>query len=83
MSPVRLLPREEWERKLRHYGCEPLEGLGPLNTAEWWRWPWGGVPFTVPVEADGRMDEWALRRIESDMAKLAPPDWEFPDEPFN
>jgi hypothetical protein len=39
--------------------------------------PWG-TPFTVPVEDDGRSDEWAIQRVILDMVKCAPPGWEFP-----
>jgi hypothetical protein len=82
MIAVRLLHREEWEKRLRSYGCCPLEGMTQLNTAEWWRWPWGGPPFTVPVEFDGSMDERSFQGIMHDMAQLAPPGWEFSD-PYN
>lgn len=63
MIAVYLLPRERWEDELRKRGCKPLEGKGPLNTAEWWITPWKFV-FTVPVEGpDGRCDQitfWAV-----------------------
>lgn len=77
--PVQRLPRERWEPELRSYGCEPLKGKTPLNTAEWWRWPWGGCPFTVPVDPDDYVETWAFQRLLADMARLAPPNWEFPD----
>jgi hypothetical protein len=80
MISVRFLHRLEWERKLRSYGCKPLEGKGPLNTAEWWQMPWGGQPFIVPTEDDGRCDEWAIARLILDIVKAAPPDWEFPSD---
>jgi hypothetical protein len=50
MNAVSLVPPEEWKEALRDYGCKPLEGKGPLNTAEWWQMPWGGYPFIVPVD---------------------------------
>jgi hypothetical protein len=75
MIAVRFLHRAEWEAKLRSYNCKPLEGTGKLNTAEWWQAPWGR-PFTVPAEADGRCDEWALQRAINDLLQSAPPDWE-------
>jgi hypothetical protein len=77
MISVRFLHREEWEPKLRQYGCKPLEGS--LSTAEWWQLPWGGYPITVPVEDDGRCDEEAFRRLILDIVKLAPKGWRFPD----
>jgi hypothetical protein len=51
---VRLLGRSEWEDKLRAYKCLPLDGKDNLNSAEWWKAPWGASPFTVPVEGDGQ-----------------------------
>lgn len=55
------LSRKEWEAKLRRWGCSPLEGKGKLNTAEWWRSDKG--LFTVPVDADGRCEFWALQKL--------------------
>lgn len=43
-----------------------MPGKGPLNTAEWWQ-DEAGIPFTVPVEADGRCDFWAIQRLASDL----------------
>jgi len=82
MIAVRLLSREEWQRKLRNQGCYPQEGLTPLNTAEWWRWPFPGSPFTVPVNEDGSMDIWAYQRLMSEMARSAPNGWPL-DDPYN
>ena len=48
MIAVQLMAVAEVEDILRSYGCSKLEGLTPLNTANWWRWPWGGAPFTLP-----------------------------------
>jgi hypothetical protein len=71
----RLLSREEWEAKLKRWNCRPLEGKGPLNTAEWWIGPKGG-PFTVPIEGeDDRCEFWALQRICRDLG-YAPEDWD-------
>ena len=81
MTAFRRLPRGEWEAQLRAHGCLPLDGKGALNTAEWWRWPWPPhIPFTVAVDEEGYADPWAFQRILADMAKLAPPDWQFPEE---
>lgn len=77
MASLRMLGREEWEKRLRSYGCYPVKGLTKLNTAEWWRWPWGGAPFTVPVEENGSIDMGAYHRLQADLATLAPPGWEF------
>jgi hypothetical protein len=59
-------------------GCEPLAGKGNLNTAEWWRYPWPPrLPFTVPVDDQGYADVWGFQLILANIAKQAPPDWEF------
>ena len=63
MIASRFLSREEWEKKLRSWGCTPLQGKTSLNTAEWWKGP-KGYPFTVPVEGDDDACEfWALQKI--------------------
>jgi hypothetical protein len=63
MIRSRWLSRAEWEKKLRRLGARPLEGKGPLNTAEWWKRP-DGLPFTVPIEKpDDQIDFWAFQRI--------------------
>jgi hypothetical protein len=68
MPAMRLLPREEWSAELRRLGCQPLEGKGKLNTAEWWRV--GGHLFTVPLEtADGRIGQADFERL---LARLRP-----------
>ncbi len=80
MIAAPFLSRSEWEKRIRSWGCYPLEGKGPLNTAEWWRWPWpNSTPFTVPVEEDGSLEFWAFQRIKTDMARLAPNSWDWPD----
>lgn len=73
--------REWWEAELRRYGCKPAIGVPKTRTGEWWRWPWPhSYPFHVPVIGpEGRCDVWAFQRVLSDMAKLAPDDWRFPD----
>lgn len=59
----RTLPRSQWEKKLRALGCKPLEGRGPLNTAEWWT-DGHGYPFTISIENEaGDCDFWAIQRI--------------------
>jgi hypothetical protein len=76
MIAVRFLHRSEWEAKLRVYKCVLLDGKGTLNSAEWWRAPWGH-PFTVSVESDGRCDEWAIHRLILDIIRCAPADQKF------
>jgi hypothetical protein len=76
---MNVVERAEWEAALLDYGCKPLEGKGGLNTAEWWQMPWGGYPFTVPVDEDGRCAKRALNRLIADIIKSVPPGWEFPD----
>jgi hypothetical protein len=80
MISVRFLHRAEWQARLTdHYGCRPLTGKGKLNTAEWWQTSWGH-PFTVPVDAEGRCDEWAVQRLIVDFIKCAPQGYKFPKE---
>jgi hypothetical protein len=66
MIAVRFLHREEWEPRLRRHGYKPLDGKGPLNTADWWITPSGRV-FTVPCEEGGRCDEWAINKLILDL----------------
>jgi hypothetical protein len=69
---VFMLPREAWEKKLRAKHNKPLEGRGPLNTAEWWITPWKHV-FTVPIETeDERCDMWAIERLIADLERSRP-----------
>jgi len=75
---VRVIPRAEAIAKLRSYGCEPLQGKGSLNTAEWWRWPWGGAPFLLSCEGE-TVDAWVMQKLIADMAVLAPLGWKFPE----
>lgn len=76
MLNSRFLERKDWEAKLRRLGCAPLRGKGPLNTAEWWRGP-KSVPFTVPVDAFGRCEFWAVQKI---CAHLGHPLWSHLDQ---
>jgi len=76
---LRFVSREEWEAELRRLGCKPLEGKGPLNTAEWWRMPWWPHIFTVPIEADGRIPQLDLDDLIAYIVSVAPPGTEFPD----
>jgi hypothetical protein len=75
---VRLIPREEWEAELRHYGCRPLQGKTKLNTAEWWRMPWQDYPFTVPVQPGGMMRPEDLQDRIVLIAQSAPEGTTFP-----
>lgn len=70
---AKFLSRQQWEAKLRRWGCTRLEGAGELNTAEFWRGPNGGYPFTVPVEDDGSCDFWAIQQIVADFGRPPPP----------
>lgn len=55
---------------MRRWGCTPLEGKGPLNTAEWWRGPEPDrMLFTVPIEGDGSCDFWAVQRLCVDFGR--------------
>lgn len=72
MISVRMHPRESWEAALRACGCRPCEGLGRLNTAEWWVSNWGFL-FTVPIEGpDDRVGERELGEILDMINKSKP-----------
>jgi hypothetical protein len=60
---------------LRDFGAKPLEGKGPLNTAEWWRTPWG-IPFVVPIDQASRCLEEDIFRLAADVLRTMPPDWD-------
>jgi hypothetical protein len=77
MIAIQRICRSDWERRLRSYGCYPAEGLTPLNTAEWWRWPFPAPPFTVPIDDEDYCNMRAYLKLLSDMSRLAPPEWKF------
>lgn len=54
-----------------------MQGLGKLNTAEWWVSEWDHL-FTIPIESNGCCHEEALQRIISDIVKTAPAGTIFP-----
>lgn len=83
MIAPRWLPREEWEARLRNHSSKPIEGKGPLNTAEWWVTDWGFL-FTVPIEgADQRCGEMELGRLIADIEESRPPDHPRPPNDSN
>jgi hypothetical protein len=79
MIALRFLPRDEWESKLRRYHCAPVNGLGQLNTAEWWRAKWNFL-FTVPVEQDGSCHQQEFQRLIADLMNSAPAHIRFDDD---
>lgn len=81
MIAIRRFPRAEWERKLHFYQCGPLDdpNLPELETAEFWLTSWG-YKFTVPVDSDDCIDQWALQKLIADIVKTAPPDTIFEAE---
>jgi hypothetical protein len=48
-----------------------------LNTAEFWQAPWGGYPFTVPIE-DGFIGQLDWDLLISKLMEAAPSGYEFP-----
>jgi hypothetical protein len=70
---TRLLDRPAWDEVLRDFGARPLEGKGPLNTAEWWRTPWA-TPFVLPIDEEGRCLHEDLWRLVADIFRATPPD---------
>lgn len=81
MISARLLLREEWEEELRYYGCNPLAGKGPLNTAELWQMPWQRWPFTVPLENDGKLHMATMDHLLMLIVGSAPKGTKFPYDP--
>lgn len=81
MIAARLLSRAEWEDELRYYGCNPLDGKGPLNTAELWQMPWQRWPFTVPLEAGDKMHMATMDRLRMIIVESAPRGTTFPYDP--
>lgn len=63
---LKSLRRDQWEAKLRAIGMRPHEGLGKLNTAEWWS-DGQGYPISVPVDVNGDVDFWAFQKIYRDI----------------
>ena len=62
MIRSRFLDRDEWEAKLKRWGCEPAPKFVSLSTAEIWLGK-DGMPFTVPCEDDETCDFWAIQEI--------------------
>jgi hypothetical protein len=71
----RLFARSEWEPILCDFGAQPLEGKGRLNTAEWWRAPWG-VPFVVPIDESGCCLEEDIFWLAASVVRTMPPGWD-------
>jgi hypothetical protein len=78
MISPRLIPREEWERRLRdEFLCKKLEGDAEpgLETGEWWLTQ---HDFLLPVACDDagylRADDWQSVLIL--IARLKPMDWD-------
>lgn len=56
------LRRDQWEKKLRALGLKPHDGLGKINTAEFWS-DGTGYPISIPVDEHGDVDFWAFQRL--------------------
>jgi hypothetical protein len=78
MPAMRLFKRSEWEARLARVHCEPLQGKTKLNTAEWWKAPWGFV-FTVPVDQNDMINQIDLSAVIADVVADAPPGYSFED----
>lgn len=76
MGALRLIPRSEWERRLREeHECQPdTEEEIPLATGEWWTTKHNFL-FPVTCDADGflRPEDW--QRVLIHIARLRPMDW--------
>lgn len=74
MSPVRLLKRAEWEKRLTDRKCAKID-FGKdsgLETGEWWVTEHNKL-FVVPCDPSGllRSDDWQTVTVQ--LAKLKPP----------
>ena len=76
MISPRLIPKIEWEQRLRdEFKCRPARAddiiRHPLRTAYWWENEHGYI-FPVPCEKDGsiRLDDFQMVLIS--VAKLKP-----------
>jgi hypothetical protein len=61
MAAMRLMPRAEWERRLRNeHSCKPAtdQPYKP-KSGEWWLNQWGFL-FPVPCDREGKLrsDDW-------------------------
>jgi hypothetical protein len=76
MTAARLLPRAEWEARLRKHGCKPLgdDSEPRLETGEWWLTK---HDFLFSVACDGagnlRLEDW--QHVLIVLARLKPLDW--------
>lgn len=77
MSAIRLMPRKEWEDRLRNeHRCKPLEtGRPGLENGEWWVTEHDRL-FPVSVDRLGNMrtDDW--QHIIVRISQLKPLDWD-------
>lgn len=74
MTPVRLLPRSEWEQRLVSRRCARIDfgDQSGLETGEWWVTEHNKL-FVVPCDENGllRSDDWQIVNVQ--LAKLKPP----------
>ncbi|MBX9842574.1 MAG: hypothetical protein K2Z80_12275 [Xanthobacteraceae bacterium] len=74
MAPVRLLPREVWEERLRREGCRPCDHPSRLATAEAWQNEQGKI-FLVPMDnGEGMLRTDDLQQVLVQVAKIRPLD---------
>jgi hypothetical protein len=72
MPDVDRIPRTEWERQVRPYGCRKIADVAP--GVELWETGWH-EPFTMSPEGD-LYDGWQCRRIMTYVIhKTMPPGW--------
>lgn len=79
MTALRLLPRVEWEARLRQHGCKPLDDTSgePAPTPETGEWWLTKDEFLFPVACDKegslRPEDW--QQVLVLLARLKPLDW--------
>lgn len=80
MIAPRLIPRDEWESRLRsEFNCKRFENFKgkSLETGEWWETIHGRI-FSVSVDTEGRLRSDDFQQVIVRIAQLKPLDWDTP-----
>lgn len=78
MIAPRLLPRDDWEDRLRQWGCRPLDDDSEephLETGEWWVTK-DDFLFSVACDEEGRLRPEDWQQVLIVIARLKPLDWD-------
>ena len=75
MTAIRLMPRAEWERRLRGAGCVPDPDEQLEIPGEWWKTEHGFV-FPVYCDTDGNLRPEDWQQVLITLARAKPMDWD-------